>query len=208
MYNKEEECKLYVKNLPLDIDEATLRSLFEPFGEITTIYFVKTSSGMPHGSAMIMFTTYKSVSDAYNAFLKSAQTLPGASYPIHVIIPNAKSHQRQLLEAKASSGYVLKNSAPDNVSEITETDVTSRSLASEVDDATRGNQKLSKREMEDCNSSIPRKRLCQEEKNSFSCNDYHVARIYMPLPRPQVTGKLSYLCFLTFFSKSLFIAAS
>mmetsp|Transcript_15786 Transcript_15786/g.23717 ORF Transcript_15786/g.23717 Transcript_15786/m.23717 type:complete len:785 (-) Transcript_15786:1023-3377(-) len=192
---KDVEYRLYVRGLPTDVDPATLipalMTRFKQFGEIRRIYSVKKKSGHNHDSAMIIFTTAQSVSIAYNAFQGNRGFLPGFNIPIQVEIPDLKTHKRQLSECKIDSKRqpTKADSVAFNAgSEITEPNGSMRSPV-----ASKRVSSL-KRERQRNDSSMPQEKKSRQLSHGETrspCNNQaplHVARIYVPLPRPRATG--------------------
>ncbi|MCP3870000.1 MAG: RNA-binding protein [Gammaproteobacteria bacterium] len=57
--------KLYVGNFPYSIDEAQLRGLFEPYGEIEDLALIMDrDTGRPKGFAFITFATQQAAEKA------------------------------------------------------------------------------------------------------------------------------------------------
>jgi len=45
--------EIYVGKLPYDVDEATLRDLFEPYGEVASITLIRDTSGASRGFGFV-----------------------------------------------------------------------------------------------------------------------------------------------------------
>jgi RNA-binding protein 39 len=59
--------KIYIGNLPREINELVLRNMFEPFGTVESSNVIKDSTGKPHGYGFILFREREVVEKAIQA---------------------------------------------------------------------------------------------------------------------------------------------
>jgi RNA recognition motif-containing protein len=56
---EEEKRELFISNLPWSVDEDTLRSRFEQYGDITKVKLLMRPDGKPKGIAFIEYESHK-----------------------------------------------------------------------------------------------------------------------------------------------------
>mmetsp|Transcript_202 Transcript_202/g.281 ORF Transcript_202/g.281 Transcript_202/m.281 type:complete len:599 (+) Transcript_202:388-2184(+) len=92
---KEEiENKVFVGMLPRDVQEETVRQLFEPFGEIKGIFLIRSSDGIKKGCAFVKYTERESAIAAI-ANLNGQIALEDSDRPLIVKIADTKNQKKQ-----------------------------------------------------------------------------------------------------------------
>jgi len=87
------ENKLFVGMLPRNVAETTIRELFDPFGEITGVYLIRSNDGIKKGCAFVKYAQRESAIAAIDA-LNEKLTLEGVQRPLIVKFADTKSQKR------------------------------------------------------------------------------------------------------------------
>jgi CUG-BP- and ETR3-like factor len=91
---KEEiENKVFVGMLPRNVEEETVRELFEPYGDIKGIFLIRSSDGIKKGCAFVKYSQRESALAAIQS-LHGAIALSGSDRPLIVKIADTKNQKK------------------------------------------------------------------------------------------------------------------
>eukprot|EP00178_Gracilaria_changii_P009486 TRINITY_DN27736_c0_g1_i1.p1 TRINITY_DN27736_c0_g1~~TRINITY_DN27736_c0_g1_i1.p1 ORF type:complete len:593 (-),score=95.19 TRINITY_DN27736_c0_g1_i1:124-1902(-) len=93
--NKFQGVNLYVKNLEDNIDDEKLRSLFEPYGSITSAKVMTDEKGKPKGFGFVCFSSPEEATKAVEMNSKMV-----GSKPLYVALHQRKDIRKQNLQAQ------------------------------------------------------------------------------------------------------------
>lgn len=93
----ENDDKIFVGMLPRDIEESIVRELFEPFGEITGIYLIRSTDGIKKGCAFVKFTKRESALAAIET-MNGQIPIEGSERPLIVKFADTR-HQKKTRQA-------------------------------------------------------------------------------------------------------------
>lgn len=93
----ENDDKIFVGMLPRDIEESLVRELFEPFGEITGIYLIRSTDGIKKGCAFVKYTKRESALAAIET-MNGQIPIEGSERPLIVKFADTR-HQKKSRQA-------------------------------------------------------------------------------------------------------------
>lgn len=88
---------LYVKNFPIDFDDAELRKLFSEFGEITSCKIMRDATGSSKGFG---FVCYSTATEARRALTEMKTRTGVVGKPLYISIAQTKEARRKQLETQ------------------------------------------------------------------------------------------------------------
>lgn len=195
---RDDEYKLLVQNLPPDIHPEAVWKLLEKYGEIIKIFLIRDEFGRPVGAAIVLFKSVHDVVNAHDAFNAHTETMQGCDHSVTVVIPDNKTHKRQLADAE--------DSLPKNMNDSVATETTELgSIPPTVVYATPKREEevmASRTQIHNTkNNNMPnnqkRMRPNVNGENSLALGKpqspgrvMHVANLRIPLPRSMVTGSI------------------
>jgi polyadenylate-binding protein len=96
---KYKNLNLYVKNLDEDVDDAKLRELFQPFGEMTSVVVMRDDKGVSRGFGFVCFVNSDDATKALNEL--NGKMI--GSKPLYVNRAQRKDERRVQLESQLHS---------------------------------------------------------------------------------------------------------
>jgi hypothetical protein len=172
--NQDNESKILVKKLPLDVTEGWVHKHFVQYGTIEKINLVRDLNGCLVGAAMVVFNDLKAVALAFK----------GCSGRFEVSIPNNKQLKRTLSQSKKNiKQESIADAASDNSNMVV-------SKSTDASESSRKSSHLSplKRKAENDNSHVPKKTKPMKSPQSKN-NQLISASVYTPLNNREVSGK-------------------
>ena len=90
LYSKEIENKVFVGMLPRNVEEDTVRQLFEPYGEIKGIFLIRSTDGIKKGCAFVKYSERESAMAAIQS-LHGTHAIEDSDRPLIVKIADNKN---------------------------------------------------------------------------------------------------------------------